>query len=371
MVNFLLQKTPKEDYLFFPSLVSMKIEDDGLTILTRRNFEKENQNLEDSSITWEKYHIDNSHPQTSHIIVPNWMGVFHEGVFDWLDSHGVTLSFMHKDFSLGNSFIPRPMKSNNISLKRLQYGMTWERSYPFLKKILERKISGESENLSNMGLESVATRLITVMKSLPVDTSLASQLEVMSIEGLASGLYWNELKTFKIHWNLDKGEKLPTNRFATVGERAGLQGRNGRYAISPFHAILNYVGGLAITRLRIAVKGMGLDGDVGFFHADDEYRESLLYDLVEGLRPIYEGKLLNMYIYHNENIPKGNRKRRGHGMTIPGLRLKDFTYFRDTGRVVLGKDLRVNLLQIFDGDLMLRSKDVVAEYRGYLENEEH
>ncbi|MCY0899990.1 MAG: CRISPR-associated endonuclease Cas1 [Firmicutes bacterium] len=82
--------------------------------------------------------------------------------------------------------------------------------------------------------------------------------------------------------------------------------------VRPFHSMLNYVLGLAIVRLRIATIGLELDSDVGIYHEDDEYRESLLYDLVEPLRARIERLLIEQ--------------------CLAGLKVGWFTYVAQTGR---------------------------------------
>ena len=339
----------KSDYVYLRSLASMKIEDDGLAIYSRGKL-----GIGD----FDKYLIDNVRPETRHIIVPNWMGVFHEGVFDWLDSHGITLTFLHRDFTSSNSHVPNSSKNNGITLKRLQYGLNWDTSYPFVQWLLKKKIQGQRDNLLALGSESYK-RLDGLVESIPKSPTLRargrdskdtltniSKEECMGIEGLASKLYWDTLKDIKIHW---VKPSLPCDRFVTIGERQGLEGRNGRHAVSPFHAVLNYVGGLGVVRLRIAIKGLGLDGDVGVFHSDHEYRESLLYDLLEVMRPEYERMLLELFTIGEK------------------MEVSQFTYMRDTGRVIVGKPLRMELLKMFDGCLSQTAKDVTAKYLAWLQ----
>lgn len=64
--------------------------------------------------------------------------------------------------------------------------------------------------------------------------------------------------------------------------------------MSPAHAALNYMLALAAAEARIACHAFGLDPSLGVLHSDKASRDSLVYDLIEPIRPSAEGLLLTM-----------------------------------------------------------------------------
>ena len=64
----------------------------------------------------------------------------------------------------------------------------------------------------------------------------------------------------------------------------GFHGRGGRPARDPVNALLNYGYAFLEREVRLALIGNGLDVRIGFFHATDGRRTSLVFDLMEPFR---------------------------------------------------------------------------------------
>lgn len=64
----------------------------------------------------------------------------------------------------------------------------------------------------------------------------------------------------------------------------GFHGRGGRPARDPVNALLNYGYAFLEREVRLAAVGHGLDVRIGFFHAIDGRRTSLVFDLMEPFR---------------------------------------------------------------------------------------
>lgn len=64
----------------------------------------------------------------------------------------------------------------------------------------------------------------------------------------------------------------------------GFHGRGGRPARDPVNALLNYGYAFLEREVRLAAVGHGLDVRIGFFHATDGRRTSLVFDLMEPFR---------------------------------------------------------------------------------------
>jgi CRISPR-associated protein Cas1 len=68
---------------------------------------------------------------------------------------------------------------------------------------------------------------------------------------------------------------------------------SARRAIDPVNAILNYAYGMPEGQCKRALIGAGFDVACGFLHADRQYRDSLVYDLMELFRPADDAQVLS------------------------------------------------------------------------------
>ena len=115
--------------------------------------------------------------------------------------------------------------------------------------------------------------------------------DLLRIEARAASRYFGHLRGIKIRW-------VKTNRFPVpeswyeMGSRAA-RGSN-KNARHPANAMLNYAYRVLESVTFLAASSLGLDPYVGFLHADRKGRASLVYDLMEPLRPVVDRKLIEM-----------------------------------------------------------------------------
>ena len=115
--------------------------------------------------------------------------------------------------------------------------------------------------------------------------------ELLLIEAHAASKYFGHFRGTKIRW-------VKTNRFPVpkswhqIGSRAAQSSnKNARH---PANAMLNYAYRVLESSTLIAATSVGLDPFIGFLHADRKGRASLVYDLMEPLRPAVDRKLVEM-----------------------------------------------------------------------------
>jgi len=68
---------------------------------------------------------------------------------------------------------------------------------------------------------------------------------------------------------------------------------NGRHAVDPANAILNYAYEIVESQTRAALAACGFDLACGFLHSDKAGRDSLIYDLMECERGAVDGLVLD------------------------------------------------------------------------------
>jgi CRISPR-associated protein Cas1 len=93
-------------------------------------------------------------------------------------------------------------------------------------------------------------------------------------------------------------KKLPPHFRKYEGRSKPATGRN-RNACDPLNALLNFVYGCTTSRIETLLISYGADCTCGFYHADrDNGRKSLVYDLVEPVRPVMDNLLLSFLGKH-------------------------------------------------------------------------
>lgn len=74
--------------------------------------------------------------------------------------------------------------------------------------------------------------------------------------------------------------------------RSSLKSGTNREATDPLNALLNFAYAIAAAEVMVAIRAEGLEPSLGFLHADRDGRASLVYDLIEPLRPRVDRLLL-------------------------------------------------------------------------------
>ena len=108
--------------------------------------------------------------------------------------------------------------------------------------------------------------------------------EIRLIEARAAIIYWSTWNNCVIKW---KEKDVPTEWRGFAQRASGISGK-GYKATHPVNAILNYAYAILAGQVERALQIAGLDVAVGSLHADQDGRASLVYDLIEPLRPVVD-----------------------------------------------------------------------------------
>lgn len=113
--------------------------------------------------------------------------------------------------------------------------------------------------------------------------------EIRLIEARAAIIYWSAWINCVIKW---KEKDVPLEWCGFAQGASGISGK-GYKATHPVNAILNYVYAILTGQVERALQIAGLDVAVGSLHADQDGRASLVYDLIEPLRPVVDKIIFN------------------------------------------------------------------------------
>lgn len=98
-----------------------------------------------------------------------------------------------------------------------------------------------------------------------------------------------------IKWNLSRNALIPADWHYFGGRRSTLRKSNGG-ARHPINAILNYGYAVLYANLKIQIISEGYDPKIGLAHATEKYRDALVLDQMEPLRPVLDREILRFVL---------------------------------------------------------------------------
>lgn len=120
------------------------------------------------------------------------------------------------------------------------------------------------------------------------------------LEAQSAVAYWHCFEGITLRWI--KARKIPVN-WQTIGNRTSPKTNSPQKAIDPFNACLNYLYAVLESKVRQTCIINNVDPDFGIIHADHNSRTSLVFDLMEPVRPKVD-KLLFNWIANQAFNPK-------------------------------------------------------------------
>ena len=231
-----------------------------------------------------------------HIVVSRPDGFITFAAIEWL--HDVGVSLVQLDWH-GDVLLAKGSPGPNRPAARRQQALAAGSAtgLAITREILRHKLAGQAAVSRLLGGEDTAALIERMGAGI---AGAQSGRHALASEAAAASAYfalWTDVtirfaRRDKVpdHWQVF-GQRRPLR--AAPEKRGGLVGSNRpRNAASAPGAMLNYLFGLAVSQMTIALTAAGLDPGIGIFHADKEGRASLAYDAIEAIRPYIEAYLL-------------------------------------------------------------------------------
>jgi len=118
-----------------------------------------------------------------------------------------------------------------------------------------------------------------------------SQLALMGVEGKSAQTYFAAWQELAPSWKHTDKRPIPES-WRTTGIRHSRLKSYAKGATHPLQAMLNYAYAVLESQIRIEVTRLGLDPTVGYLHAWEPDRPTLVLDLLEPLRPVTDRQVL-------------------------------------------------------------------------------
>lgn len=136
--------------------------------------------------------------------------------------------------------------------------------------------------------------LHTAIKELSL-AKIVSREQMLGIEGRAAALYFFAWRGLPIKWKLSRREFIPNDWNIVSGGRRSL-GKSNRNARHPINAMLNYAYAILHAQVKMQIIAEGLDPTIGMSHSTEKYRDALVLDRMEPLRPVVDKAVLELVL---------------------------------------------------------------------------
>jgi hypothetical protein len=159
--------------------------------------------------------------------------------------------------------------------------------------LIASKLAGQASvaksRLSHLGAAEMIARL---REELDFTETLE---EIRHVEAVAANVYWNAWGEIDVPFVRKDMPRVADHWRAFEGRRSAVNVGTSRSATDPANALLNYGYRLLEAEGRLACLAVGLDPGLGILHADLKGRDSMVLDVMEAVRPVVDGYVLDLF----------------------------------------------------------------------------
>ena len=208
----------------------------------------------------------------------------------WLRDQDVAFSFLERNGKV--LCVTGPVGSSDAKLRRAQaFAISNGVGLEICRRLIDAKLQGQEQVLRERLDRGAAADAIARFRNRLDSAESFDALRILESNAAAS--YFREWRDIPVTWPKADLRKIPEHwRF--VGSRQSPLSGGPRLAVTPAQAILNYCFALAEAETRLAISALGMDAGLGLgLHTDTANRDSLVFDVLEPIRPQVEAWLLD------------------------------------------------------------------------------
>jgi CRISP-associated protein Cas1 len=240
------------------------------------------------------YPTDRDKP--SRLVFAHGNGAFSVAVLRWCERNEVSLILLGREGEVSVLTTARPAEA---ALIRAQVLLSELGRLTIARHLIVEKVQAASETISTLP-QSPLTQEAKRVQSQAADVALAEPLDGMDDlrvwEARAARAYFGAWRAVPLRWAGTKRAPIPDSWFKVDARASVLTGSNRR-ASHPVNALLNYAYGVLEGSVRVAVATVGLDPTLGVMHSSQASRHALVYDLMEPLRPVVDGRVISFLMH--------------------------------------------------------------------------
>jgi CRISPR-associated endonuclease Cas1 len=207
----------------------------------------------------------------------------------WISDIGASFLFLNQIGKI--HFSTGPTASSDARLRRAQaLALGNGKGLEISLALIDAKLQGQERVMRDrLNDEVVCGEITGLRKKLACASSIS---EIRWLESRAAIAYFGALRDVRVLWPTKDLKRIP-QLWQTIGSRHSPLSGGPRLAITPVHAILNYCFALLESETRRALVSVGLDPGLGLgLHSDNPDRDSLVFDVLEAVRPQLEDWVL-------------------------------------------------------------------------------
>jgi CRISPR-associated endonuclease Cas1 len=229
------------------------------------------------------------HHGLSRIVIIGNDGMVSLAALQWLADQNIAFVMLERNGTV--LLTTGPVAASDTRLRRAQACAQHSRvAVEIVRELIRLKVSGQEsvarEKLGNLTAgDAIASIKLQLDGAESIDT-------LRMLEGHAAGVYWTAWQSVRIQFPKTDLSRIPEH-WQTFGTRRSLISGTSRRPPNPVNAILNYLYTLLESETRLAITALGLDPGFGLLHVDHATRDSLVYDLMEPVRPKIDGYVLD------------------------------------------------------------------------------
>jgi CRISPR-associated endonuclease Cas1 len=184
-----------------------------------------------------------------------------------------------------------PVRPSDARLRRAQaIAAVTGTNITIARYLIEHKLAGQERVAREKLRDTVAADAIGGFRKSVVDLETLDAIRHAESQGAA--LYWGAWSDLPITFPTKDLPLVPEHWRVFAARRSPLTG-SPRVAVNPANAMLNYLYAVLESESRLALAALGLDPGLGFVHMDAPARDSLACDLMESVRPVVDGYVLD------------------------------------------------------------------------------
>jgi CRISPR/Cas system-associated endonuclease Cas1 len=208
----------------------------------------------------------------------------------WLSDVGASFVMLNRKGKI--LLVTGPAASSDGGLHRAQaLALGNGAGLEICRVLIDAKLRGQEQVIrERLNAPASAEVIDSFRRSLPAADTFEA---IRQKESQAAVAYFAALRDIPVLWPKADLAFIPEH-WRTVGSRQSPLTGAPRLAVTPVHAVLNYCFALLEAETRIAVSAVGLDPCLALgLHTDSSKRDSLVFDVLEPVRPQIESWVLN------------------------------------------------------------------------------
>lgn len=232
-----------------------------------------------------------------HIVILGESGSITLDAIQWMMDLGIIVSILDYQGNLITDMLPQEHISPIVKQRQALTSPELECKLAF--ELLQKKFNGQLKTVKSLKPVGLDGTPLTVGEKRAIEKGIfnlkgflgdlskcESPDQMMMVEARAAMSYWGAFEGIPLKWKVSAAKPIPEH-WLSIGSRVSPKtSRNGRFAIRPFHASLNYLYSCLESRVKRYCMIHRLDTDFPVLHRNCRMnRSSLIYDLMEPVRP--------------------------------------------------------------------------------------